>query len=333
MCPRLVKYKKEETDDQNTYGILPYDMYLFRRCLTYQTEKSTDTNRLTEIDMKYYSELFSEQTDKNASHPALFYDLNCSKESILMSITDYYYPYVKQNKIWPIRSTITRFESNGIVLEDGTFHEIDAIIYCTGYDKTISEFVDESFLKTVKYRKENYKETFDLYKCTFHPDLENMAFVGMSVGLFFPGAELQAKWACMAFSGKIELPDTHTMKRFIEKEERERSSKINQQYPYGDHLTLVDSIAAEMDLLPDFDELKRIDASTYDLFWNNGMFASNYVFKTNRDQALNLMKQAKTLKDKNYKFDKLDPKAITYTDVAKEFSKCYKFNDYLIRDL
>ena len=122
------------------------------------------------------------------------------------------------------------------------------------------------------------------------------------------------------------------MKKFIEKEENIRRLHLKQQYPYGDHLTLADKIAAEMDLLPNLDELKQTDQDLYDLFWDTGMFATHFLYNTDKELTLKLMKQAKKLAEKSYTFENKDPNSIKYSDVAKAFRKDNNIYDYLIRE-
>ena len=184
ICPKLLKIKKENAP--NIYSILPWDIYFFRRSLNSQIKEISSTQK-RQLDIEKYSELFPIQTNKLLSHPALFFDLNDPQQPILVSISNQYGSYVNEKKIIPIRSTIKRFEANGVYLEDDTFHEVDAVIYCTGYEKSLTVFLDDFFLKAIKYSEALSKQTFSLYKCTFQPDIQNMAFVGLTKGLFFPG--------------------------------------------------------------------------------------------------------------------------------------------------
>jgi len=248
-------------------------------------------NKQTQIEM--YSNLFPKQTNRALSHPALFYDLYDENQPIQIALSNNYKKFVKEEKILPIRSTIKRFEKNGIVLSDDTFLECDAVIYCTGYNKNIYKFLQ---LIQVKYDSLSFKNkiNYNLYKWTFHPDIMNLAFVGLATGLLFAGIELQAKWATMVFSGKIMLPSRLEMIKYINKVEEETNPlHLTLFYPNGGHLELCDSIAAEMDLLPNFDELKISDPHSYDLLWNYAMCAPQYLFKEDKEFTLKIMNQIK----------------------------------------
>jgi dimethylaniline monooxygenase (N-oxide forming) len=52
-----------------------------------------------------------------------------------------------------------------------------------------------------------------LYRHTFHPDLPNLAFIGLyvQIGPYFPVLELQARWVAMVWSGIKPLPSREKM--------------------------------------------------------------------------------------------------------------------------
>jgi hypothetical protein len=179
IIPTLFEYKIQSTqkDGRVSFGIIPSDMLFFSRPFMKELDMSK------EFQTKVYNNLFPEQTDKNLSHPALYIDLNDTKKIILISISNNYMAYVKQSKILPIHSTIKQFTSNGILLDDQSFHEIDAIIYCNRKDKSIDDF-----LQIVQVRFDSKSSRFTenhVYKSTFHPNIENIAFVGLSAGHLF----------------------------------------------------------------------------------------------------------------------------------------------------
>jgi hypothetical protein len=53
------------------------------------------------------------------------------------------------------------------------------VIFCTGFDVNITYF-EKEVLDLLEYDKKDYKFPYLLYKCTFHPELENMAMVCLS---------------------------------------------------------------------------------------------------------------------------------------------------------
>ena len=326
MVPRLVRYKI----DSKSYGILPCDMFFYRRSFTYAKEgQSSAETRSQKIDQ--LKKLFPEQTNKDISHPDLFFDLNNPNQELLVAVSDYYYPYVKQNKIIPKKTSIKQFSSRGVLLEDGTFENADAVVYCTGYEVDLG-FLDDLVLKDVGFdTSKNYKHALMLYKCTFHPDYENMAMIGQQDGLFFAGYELQAKWSTGVFSGKLKLPDKNVMSDLIEKEKRKRNGGKRAQYPYGPYVGILDGLASEMDALPDLNQLKTEDSKLYDMFSNNCLVSTQFVYKQNKELALSVMNDIDSLYKKSYEFDGMSEDSIGIKDVANQFGKYYKLPDELFK--
>jgi len=83
--------------------------------------------------------------------------------------------------------------------------EIDAVVLCTGFTTVFpmlpDEFQDHSHL--------------DRYRLVFHPDMDNVAFVGFvrptGFGAIPPCSEMQARWVAQVVSGKVDLPPKKTM--------------------------------------------------------------------------------------------------------------------------
>jgi dimethylaniline monooxygenase (N-oxide forming) len=327
MLPRLVKYSMDNGD---TYKIWPMDFFSYRRCFTYPKEGQSP-DELYKYKLGVFKSIFPEQTNKNVSHPDLFVDLDDPNQEVLVALSDRYYPYVKQNKIIPKKTKIQRFEADGVHLEDGTFEQVDAVIYATGYDLSV-DFFEDYILKTLSYDVEkNYKHAIMLYKCTFHPDISNMAIIGQHDGLFFTGNELQSMWVTKVFSDKISLPDRSVMMDFIQKECNKRDSGRRVQYPYGVHVSICDGIASEIGLLPDLNEIKEKEPDLFEMFSNNMIFSTQYIFKENRELALGLMNEIDALYKKNYKFNADDVYTISLDDVTKSFGKHYPLPDDIFK--
>ena len=56
----------------------------------------------------------------------MYYDFDAEDE-IRESISDNYYAFVKKNEIKPKKGSIKRFESDSIVLDDGSIEKADAV--------------------------------------------------------------------------------------------------------------------------------------------------------------------------------------------------------------
>ncbi|GBB84739.1 hypothetical protein RclHR1_11300008 [Rhizophagus clarus] len=119
---------------------------------------------------------------------------------------------------------------------------------------------------------------------------------GMYRGPYFAVIELQARWACMVFSGKISLPEYEVMLKGLEEERKIRNKKPRPQFPHGDYINFADDIAKEIKVLPDFDELRRNNPHVYELFLEGPMVGSNYRysgFGSNPELAVKLSEKAR----------------------------------------
>ena len=74
----------------------------------------------------------------------------------------------------------------------------------------------------------------------------------------------------MVFTGKKALPDKENMKNEISSIRERRKADLKFQYPYA-HNQLMDMLAAELGVLPNFEEIKEKDPKLYDMIWNKYM--------------------------------------------------------------
>jgi dimethylaniline monooxygenase (N-oxide forming) len=309
---RLIKLKL----DDNTYNILPFDLLVYNRSLLRPTTSSSEKESFTQL-AQMLSIIFPEQTNKELSNPALYYDLSEVKP-ILIAISDNYYSCVKNGQIETRKSEIAKFDKHGFYLSNGEYFQVDAVVFCTGYMLNIDFFEKEIFEK-IGYDREDLisnKIPHLLYKCTFSPNIENLAFIAQNDGLSFAGTDLQAKWASLVFTGKVKLPDKQTMQSHIDKIETRRKMKIREQFPYGNYLQVIDSIADEMNLLLDFSQL---NAELFKLFWNISFIASQYAYKENAEYALQKMKEIEQLIETKYHFN--DEESTEIGDLHKKISE------------
>ena len=180
----------------------------------------------------------------------------------------------------------------------------------------------------------DYKFQYLLYKNTFHPMLENMSMICQQEGLFLPTAELQGKWSALVFSGKKSLPAKEVMLEEINKIEKKRLlSKRRVQYPYGSQVDLVDEIASEIGILPDFDQLKAKEPDLYRKLWFNTSVP--YHFRLDLKQARDCVNEIDELKKKVYKFDDDDEHAeISIAKLAVKFqdeNRNYVINNHIFK--
>jgi dimethylaniline monooxygenase (N-oxide forming) len=119
---------------------------------------------------------------------------------------------------------------------DGTEVEADVVVYCTGYKITFP-FFDENLISA----PENHIE---LFRRVFHPEMPNVAFIGLlqPLGAIMPLAEAQGAWVGDYLKGDYVLPADAAMRADIDADQRamrERyvaSKRHTIQVDYDDYL-------------------------------------------------------------------------------------------------
>jgi dimethylaniline monooxygenase (N-oxide forming) len=106
---------------------------------------------------------------------------------------------IQHGRVTP-KPNIERLDGRFVEFVDGTRAEVDVIVYCTGYKITFP-FFDEDFLSA----PDNH---IALFRRVFHPDLTDLAFVGLlqPLGAIMPLAEAQGQWLAAYLRGEYALP-------------------------------------------------------------------------------------------------------------------------------
>ncbi|ESP90848.1 NAD(P)-binding domain-containing protein [Pseudoalteromonas luteoviolacea] len=110
---------------------------------------------------------------------------------------------IADGKVTPNIGGIERFEKNAVVFKDGTREEIDAVVFCTGYQLSFP-FLDVSIA--------NMR---DLYKQMFIPEMgHSLSFIGFvrpQQGGIPVIAEMQCRYLSKLASGEAQLPTLSEM--------------------------------------------------------------------------------------------------------------------------
>ena len=124
-----------------------------------------------------------------------------------ISMSQYYLAQVAEGKILPKEGLFELTEDTAL-FADGTSERIDAAVFATGYELSLP-FLAQDVQQSIAADGTQ----IDLYCHTFHPDLPNLAFIGLyvQVGPYFPVLELQARWIAMVWSGIKPLPSREKM--------------------------------------------------------------------------------------------------------------------------
>jgi dimethylaniline monooxygenase (N-oxide forming) len=134
------------------------------------------------------------------------------------------------------KPNIESFEGANVRFADGTAVEADVVVYCTGYKITFP-FFEEDLISA----PENHIE---LFRRVFHPDIENVFFIGLlqPLGAIMPLAEAQGAWVGDYLQGDYALPSKAELRADIAADQaamRERyvaSKRHTIQVDFDDYL-------------------------------------------------------------------------------------------------
>ncbi len=96
--------------------------------------------------------------------------------------------------------------------EDGSVEQVDTIVWCTGYRVTFP-FFDPDLISAPD-------NDLPLYRRVFHPELDNVFFVGLlqPLGAIMPLSEAQGRWIAAYLRGEYALPDPVALRQDMEQE-------------------------------------------------------------------------------------------------------------------
>src|SRR4051812_12641883 len=116
------------------------------------------------------------------------------------------------------RPNVSELAGDRVRFEDGSEEEADVIVWCTGYKVTFP-FFDPDLISAPD-------NDLPLFRRVFHPDLPDVAFIGLlqPLGAIMPLAEAQGRWVAAYLRGEYHLPSPTEMRADIERE-RERMFK------------------------------------------------------------------------------------------------------------
>jgi hypothetical protein len=169
----------------------------------------------------------------------------------IVTMSQTFLPLVAQGRI-EIKPWLQAIDGRTVHFTDGSRQEVDAIIFGTGYGLNLP------YLSGDLQRKLGLDAThIDLYKYTFHPDLPDLAFLGIVelIGTNFPPLELQARWISYVFSGARPSPSAEEMRAGVA---ACRARRRGPQWVPTQYATLLFARAAGVEPdLPQWPELAR----------------------------------------------------------------------------
>ncbi len=211
---------------------IPLDLIFF-----HENEPTSST------PLTLYSQLFHTYRSSNQDVvPYLTIELSKNPKPPILLTSDIYPELIKDERVVMINKPIKDLSEHSIVFEDDEL-EVDAIIFCTGFCTQMS-FFNEELLDKLSFDPQNFLYPLVLHESVFHPNLPNLAFVGMYRRSYIGIMELQARWATLAFiEPEKYLPSKETMQKSIEELMKQRNLPPGPQSFYGGYTTLMKKLA------------------------------------------------------------------------------------------
>lgn len=251
----------------NLQAMLPLDLLFYSRAKQAATQ-SLNPVEANKRKFQWFKSLLGEKIKD--------LDVKASPSSpLFVAISDIYENQVRKEKIKIEKKNICLIEENVVVFQDSDRAEVDAIIFCTGYRTDLS-FFDPETLSFLEFKPEDPLQPLLLHKTVFHPALKGLAFIGMYRGPYFGIIELQARWACMAFSSKVALPSIQEMNEGINEERKIRELPERPQFPHGDYVSFAEDLAKQISVLPNFEQIKLEDPILYSRLWEGPLSPASY---------------------------------------------------------
>jgi dimethylaniline monooxygenase (N-oxide forming) len=266
----------------------PIDFFMFNREQSDLTKKFSTKLELYKYQNKRLGDICKEQLE--LSTKVLFIDPS-SEEPPKVCISNNYVSFVKTGKIDARRGTISEFTENGVILDDGCYLPADIVLYATGYNLKL-DFMEKEVLDLIEFCSEDQQQPIILYKSTFHLNTPTCAFVGLLRESFGILKQLQARYASLVFSGKVNLPNRNKFEQDLCEQRAYRNDSLRPQYSHFNLVEYVDSIANEMNVLPNLDLIKIQNLYLWSLMYKGVLTSAQYLFNDNRDIAEKLIIEA-----------------------------------------
>ena len=146
---------------------------------------------------------------------------------------------MKTGQITP-KGGIQSFDANGVHFEDGSYEQVDTIIFNTGYKPGVC---------SIELPDNWQYNHLELFKGCLHPELPHLAFVGMvrpTVGSIPAMAEMHSRIIAAYYGDVIPLPDRHTRQRMIEQDNAEHYKKCPTMHDRFPHIYFFDEWMDQM---------------------------------------------------------------------------------------
>lgn len=142
----------------------------------------------------------------------------------------HYLNLVAEDRI-DVRPWVQSVSGKTVTFTDGTQVDVDAIIIGTGFDVNLP-YLSDDIAKTIGLTA----KSLDLCEFTFHPDLENLAFIGFfaQLGPYPVVLEQQARYIAYTWGGAVPAPTREQLEQGVaDCIEKGHHSDYRQQHEMG----------------------------------------------------------------------------------------------------
>eukprot|EP00439_Symbiodinium_sp_Y106_P025576 s633_g3.t1 len=127
---------------------------------------------------------------------------------------------------------VSRVTGSTVYFADGSSEDFEVILVATGYDLDLPFLAPE--VKEAIHLARDQLQPVILSHAVWPPEeFSDLAFVGLYRGPYFAVLELQARWVCGVFSGRLQAPDEDARRKSLEQAWDLRNLEDRPQFPHS----------------------------------------------------------------------------------------------------
>lgn len=126
-----------------------------------------------------------------------------------ITVSNHFLALVAEDRL-DVKPWIKKIDGRKIIFTDNSSIEADALLVGSGFDLNLP-FLSSDIAETLNLTN----KSLDLAEFTFHPDLPDMAFMGLweQLGPYSVPLEQQARWIAYSWGGAVEAPSEEWLRK------------------------------------------------------------------------------------------------------------------------
>lgn len=221
----------------------PADLVFYSRAATARSQDSSQEER-DRTRQKFFSSIVGAYPSPLAPP-----DLNRG-ELPFVTVSDDFLNAVTSGSVAVRPHGVSGFDGPAAIFSDGHRAEFDAVVLATGFRLELP-FLSDDARKTLELDSQDLLQPIILHECVWRPELPGLAFVGLYRGPYFAAMELQARWACGVFSGRLPKPSPADVAAGLASERSVRHQRPRPQFPHGDYVGMTEALAKRVGVHPE----------------------------------------------------------------------------------